>query len=120
MQIYELSWDWYEEYCPVLFLSPDGEKYSQAQWSKLCDGLVPDAVHYLLKKWANDQYNHIGWNNIVDRIVEVLISRGWKRVTPIKKSMFGGMIIESDDKESLDPSLFESIVAHNKRINGIL
>jgi|SRR5579885_2577089 len=123
MKIYELFYSWYEEYVPYLFLAP--HPLSEREWRSICDQMVPEAIKWLLSK---EEYKdrHIGWSDIVERMVKMLEERKFTRVTPIQAGYFGANILagwnewlepkrDQSDKLIPDP-LWEKIHDHNRAI----
>jgi hypothetical protein len=112
--VFELSWSWYEEYCPQLFIHPNKtEKEFKSD------------VHSLIKKYISEYIDaEKSWVNMSDYIRfigEKLPEFGYEQFAPVSVGFFGGFILKDRDQDSewvkiLGEEMFSKAVAHNKKI----
>jgi len=122
MFIYNLSWSWFEDYCPNILISP--KEYSQKEFANICQGAIRESVLPLLKE---DDY--IGLNNLCDVAVELLKNKYcFTEPTITTYGLWAGYIIKEQDgqrdygekecaKDILGNELFDKVVKHNVKMD---
>lgn len=102
--LYELKFA-IEGFTPILLEGPEVES-----WDKYCDDLLPEAIDICVQTY----YDHyIGWDDIVHRLKNLLVKKGYKEVKPIRKTYRGFEIIQRHQSHEYDVSL---VVRHNERV----
>jgi hypothetical protein len=92
---------------PMVFLLEGPEVPS---WDDYCDSLLPDAIDLCLQRY----YGHyIGWDAIVTGLKDILVTKGYQEVSPIKKTYRGFEIIQRHQPQDYDVSL---IYRHNETV----
>ena len=116
-KLFEVSYSWYEEYCPTLFLGP--ENITEEEFSNLCKCLLPVAARNAVLK--TDSW--VGWHEIVDALIEMLEERNFIKIVPKKFDCWGTSIIRKKDlteygETSLEilAEALDLIEKHNKKI----
>jgi len=112
--LYQLSYSWHETYSPRLLEGP-----VQYNWSDYCDSLLPEAVKRALTPKDDRELSWIGWDEIVDGMVEVLQEKGYKLVKPEEKTYWGSCIImeTADSRSKEDWLVLDAVKEHNKALN---
>ena len=109
MTLYMVSWTWHEDYRPTLLEGPE-----QSDWGAYCDDLLPEAAIRAISKgeW-------VGWDTIVEQLVEMLLESGYCLVHPPERIYWGSSIIRDDDEDEpldkLSPDIVGRIKDHNER-----
>jgi hypothetical protein len=115
--IFELAWNWHEDYVPYLF-SHD---------SKTKEEFNSD-VKALLKKYGNEYIDQetswVGAPGWIEHVVKKLPELGYIRIIPEQFSVFGAYIIECKEHDEDDfafgdivgEDLLKKAVEHNKKM----
>jgi len=100
-QIFELSWSWYEEYCPYLFYH---EKKTLRQFER--------DVKYLLRKYGNQyikqEKSWISAHGWIEFVCIKLTELGYVPIRPNRFNIFGASII--DNKKDDDDKAFGKLI----------
>jgi len=114
---YIVSYTNYEEYVPTIL---EGEEI--LNWKEFCDTLIPQAVKATIKE-AETYDGYIGWNEIVEALVKILISEyDYKRINPKGADYFGSAIIKENRPGGfeLESDILEQILQHNERVKKVI
>lgn len=121
-KIYELSYRWYEDYSPTLFIAPDehAEMTGEA-WQAYCNDLLTIAAKQILLCSFVGPY--IGWDTLTDHVCGLLENRGWKKVEPAKAGFWGSIIIDDLSSDAGEPMALlgdsaKAIIEHNNRVKN--
>jgi hypothetical protein len=119
MTIYELSYSWYEEYSPILFKHAD-LLLSREQWRELCDSLLDEAAARAVKEMSEREV-WVGWNEIVNKVADLLKQKGFIELDSVKSDYFGSCIIDSEDEaERLPEAAKKLVLEYNKNLRSKL
>ena len=115
IKIYELSWNWYEDYIPYLFScekTKTNEEF-KADCIRAMEESFDDYINSIDYQWAS-----------LPRWVEFSISKlcsfGYNRIITIKVVFFGGYLPKEIDEEKEDfkdfqDSCLKKIIEHNEK-----
>lgn len=132
LKVFELSWSWYEDYCPTLFYGQ--ADMTQAEWVAACRKAVRQAAVIQLDspgQLMNDGTHYKSWlgmSEFIQGATTILEKMGFEKVEPIKANAFGGYIIKRSDmasnidhdadgvREWLTPELVERVCKWNEDV----
>lgn len=81
-------------------------------WRAFCDSLIPEAARSAL---STNPVGNVSWDEIVDALVALLESRGYRKVEPVTVEYPYG--IDLDTHPALPDDLDEAIRTHNRRVS---
>lgn len=110
--LYLLSYSWYEDYSPRFLEGP-----VVWDWSDYCDSLLPDAINRALTPKEDRELGWIGWDEIIEAMVEILVENGYRLIKPEEKVYWGSNIIRdaSDSSSNNDWLALDAVKAHNQQ-----
>lgn len=88
--LYRVAWTWYETYNSYLVEGPE-----VPDWEKYLISLLPEAATLALNE-QQEKNNWLGWDEIVECLVAVLVTRGYKHLQPQEVKFFGCNILQHD------------------------
>jgi len=110
--IFEFYWSWHESYCPYLF------EHS----SKTEEEFANDCIHAMKECFDDYMKQENGWKGLsswIDFACKKLEDYGYKPVKPVKYGLFGGFIIDKNDKEEEGLKVFSEqldvMIVHNNK-----
>lgn len=116
--IYELSYEWYEDYSPILFTHPT-RHLGVDEWKSLCDSLVDRAASVILSR---DDDMYVGWPEVHAGVAEMLVAEhGFVKMDTVKHRFWGSGILQADDGDdrgALSFEVFAEIVEKNNRVRA--
>jgi hypothetical protein len=119
LMLYRLSYSWYEDYSPRLLEGPEVDN-----WSGYCDSLLPEAVEKALSNSVekHEEGGWIGWDEIIDAMVDILVSKGYKLLEPEEKIYWGSNIIRDagDSGVGKDWLILDKVKEHNTEFEKYL
>lgn len=111
--IYLVVYEHYDDHFEYFVEGPEVDN-----WEKYCDSLINEAASYALRDGKVTQ-NYVGWDRIVESLIDVLIKKGYKVLEPTTAAYSGSSIIkDEEDTHNAHPQIIQSIIAHNKKIMG--
>ena len=120
--LYIVSYSWYEEYSPTILEGP-----TVGDWKSYCDALIPQAALIAIEKQKTNKYpSWIGWIEIVDELINILITEnGYERVNLSNTDYWGSSIIRDEldstnENISVIAPVLQQIVDHNKWVEDKL
>jgi hypothetical protein len=97
-----------------------GEK--QDNWEEYCKSFVKEAIKRALAKAQkikveDDEDATIGFNNILDSIIEILMEKGYEKKEYPEYLMWGtcGIDKSRDELKNYEAGIFDEIFEHNKK-----
>lgn len=113
-KVFVLAYSDYEEYIPYLFIG--SELNSEDSFKRLCDSLVDIAATNAIKKQESDEYpGWVGWHDIVQEMIPLLIIEGYIHFDPKIKVYNGSGIIQStSEAKVLGHDATEKVIRYNK------
>ena len=112
MKIYELAWMWYEGYEPHLFTSDEDK--TEEEWKRDC----VEAIKKVGDKYIENEDGWVSMPSWVEEACKELEKMGYKRIEPVRYSVWGGYIINDtseDVKKIIGEKLFNKAFEKNKR-----
>ena len=113
--LYILSYSYYDAYFSIIVDGPE-----VAAWQEFCNNLVNDACEKALKD--TDKCMYIGWEEIFNQLVSLVVDRGYNVVKPQEANYSGPGIIRSgyytdemwtQEQYGLSREMCDKIINHN-------
>ena len=91
--LFELSWSWYEDYCPYIF---EGEEKTKEEFSQDCDKAMIESF----ESYMEDEPCVASLGEWVEEALAQLEKYGYKRIKQVKYGYFGLFLPREGDKDS--------------------